>query len=881
MSRNSPSSTRPGIAAPPCKRVDPVWIYSDAGWLTICAPRNSPLARFPVHRIRKFPLLSQALWCICVVACLAFAGAAWAQAQTENPLADAQKLLDAAEDRLAAANKRLPAAETPTDFVTLGESLASVQRDGQAAAQLVEAPLADAKARLEQLGPAPAAGTRESPDIASQRRELTTRQAKLDDIRKRADLLSLDARQAASNLERVRAQKFNQLLSTRAASPVSPALWRNLVKEAPEDSAALAELAENASSRLRTAIAREGYGTLIGGIAAALFLAFPLRIFLRRLGRHLITSRGPGGRLRRSALAVWLLAVGTMSLGLAASLLVGALRAIDAIPDNLQPLAEAFVRISYVAAFLSALSGALMSRGQASWRLFTLDDTTAQRLLWHCYAAAWLAWLRYLVDPLLRIAGNSEALGQALDGLSVLLYIALILSALATLTRSLRRTEHDPAKPGEQAHDSDPKAVTSTAKAPPRNLSTRGGGVVALARLLGYFAVLLALLAALLGYLNFALFVTRQIIWVALVWGAIALLMAFIDDLCTWLVKPESRLSRALIGIGVRPSLLAQAGALASAALRVFLLVTGIAALLMPYGSNLSMFDNLFEALSTGLKLGNVRFAPTELFGAMATAAIGWAILQGVQHWLNQTYLPKTEMDVGARASVSAVVRYLGMLVVVLWTLAALGITAANLALVASALSVGIGFGLQAITQNFISGLILMAERPVRVGDWVRLGDQEGDIKRINVRATEIQIGDRSTLIVPNSELITKSVRNMTLSNPLGRAQLQFSVPLGADMAHVRELLLQLYAEHPKVLPTPAPSVFIDSINNGQANFNSFLYVGSPRDAYGVRSDLFFALLGRLAQEGIALSAPQDIRVVAAPGVTPPRDPDAEDPAAP
>ncbi|WP_312688339.1 mechanosensitive ion channel domain-containing protein, partial [Escherichia coli] len=76
-----------------------------------------------------------------------------------------------------------------------------------------------------------------------------------------------------------------------------------------------------------------------------------------------------------------------------------------------------------------------------------------------------------------------------------------------------------------------------------------------------------------------------------------------------------------------------------------------------------------------------------------------------------------------------------------------------------------IGFGLQVITQNFVSGLILLAERPVKIGDWVKLGDQEGDIRRISLRSTEIQVGDKSTLIVPNSELVTKTVRNMTMGN--------------------------------------------------------------------------------------------------------------------
>lgn len=103
-------------------------------------------------------------------------------------------------------------------------------------------------------------------------------------------------------------------------------------------------------------------------------------------------------------------------------------------------------------------------------------------------------------------------------------------------------------------------------------------------------------------------------------------------------------------------------------------------------------------------------------------------------------------------------------------------------------------------------------------------------------RATEIQVGDRSTLIVPNSELITKSVRNMTLSNPMGRVQLQFSVPLETDVAKVRDMLLALFAEHEKVLAEPAPSVFIDSLAGGHVNFNSFAYVSSPRDSYGVRS---------------------------------------------
>ncbi|HBK46963.1 MAG TPA: DUF3772 domain-containing protein, partial [Xanthomonadaceae bacterium] len=585
--------------------------------------------------------------------------------------------------------------------------------------------------------------------------------------------------------------------------------------------------------------------------------AFPLRLFLRHLGRRYAASRAPGGRLRRSGLALWFLSVGTLCLGLAALILIECLRAVGAIPASIGRLADAFVVSSFVAAFISSLSVSLLMPEQPSWRLFPLDDDIARRLRWYCHATALVAWVSGFAITLNQVARTSSALTVATEGVAALLYSGLILSALASLSLV-------PGKAG-------PVADQDAGQAEPAPVTSRRGGIIVLVRLLGHLTVLSALVAALFGYLNFALFLTSQMIWIALVASLIGLLMAFADDLATWVFKPEGRFSRALAhALGLGGNRLAQAGVLLSAALRLMLLAVGVAALLMPYGSNLSVFSGWYDAVSRGLRIGTITITPGAVIRALLVVALGMGALQVIQQWLVNTYLPKTDLEPGARNSVSTVVRYLGLLLVVLWTLAALGIGMSQLALVVSALSVGIGFGLQAITQNFVSGLILLAERPVKIGDWVRIGDQEGDIRRINVRATEIQVGDRSTLIVPNSELITKTVRNMTLSNPMGRVQLQFAVPLDNDVARVRELLLEIYAGHARTLPEPAPSVFIDSIANGQANFNSFVYVSSPRDAYGVRSDLYFALLQRLAAEGIPLQSPQDVRIHRADDSRPP-----------
>jgi small-conductance mechanosensitive channel len=184
-----------------------------------------------------------------------------------------------------------------------------------------------------------------------------------------------------------------------------------------------------------------------------------------------------------------------------------------------------------------------------------------------------------------------------------------------------------------------------------------------------------------------------------------------------------------------------------------------------------------------------------------------------------------------------------------------------SLTWIASALSVGIGFGLQAIVQNFISGLILLAERPVKVGDWVSMPGVEGDIRRINVRATEIQLSDRSTMIVPNSQFITQNLRNVTHGNALGRVKLSLPMPVDTDAAKVRQIMLEALQANESTLDTPAPVVTLDDITTSAMTFSGVAYVRSPREASGVKSALLFDILARLAKAQLPLSTPQSMIV--------------------
>ncbi|WP_161961560.1 MULTISPECIES: DUF3772 domain-containing protein [Xanthomonas] len=793
-------------------------------------------------------LLLAVLWTVCV-------GAAAAQDE-DKQLESTKTQLDSMQQVVTKADAGMDKADTE-QLVKLTDDVTGTQRKAQDLVRMLEQPLKELDERLNGLG---VQQDNELADLSKQRRSLTKERDQLKAEFDRATLLVSNAKDLADRLERERVQRFSVKLSTRVASPLSPALWGQIAQQWPDDRGRLQALSGKAVQVVQAGTAANGVGGLITGALVALFLALPLRIFLRHLGRRYAASRAPGGRLRRSGLALWFLLVGTLSLGVAAFVLAESIRGLSELPEDFDQWLTGFVAISVVAAFVGSLSASLLMKHQPSWRLFPLDDATVDRLRLHCLATAAVIWFSGMAMKTNEVAGSSGALLTATDALAALLYAGLILSALAGLSLSLR------------AHAANAGVADPDSDAPPPVVS-RGGGFIVLIRLLGHLAVIFALIAALFGYLNLALFVERQIIWITLVCSLLGLLVIFADDLMTWLFKPDGRFSRALShALSIGSGRLVQLGLLISAAARVLLVLLGIAVLLTPYGANINVVTDWAENIAHGISIGKeLVITPGDVFRALCVFLLGMGVVHVAQQWLLNTYLPKTELDDGARNSISTVARYLGWLIVVVWGLTALGLDLKRLALVLSALSVGIGFGLQAITQNFVSGLILLAERPVKIGDWVRIGDQEGDVRKISVRATEIQVGDRSTLIVPNSELITKSVRNMTLSNPMGRGQLQFSVPLETEVAKVRDMLLELFAEHAKVLAEPAPSVFIDSLAGGHVNFNSFAYVRSPRDSYGVRSELFFALLQRMETVGIALQSPQEIRFSRA-GVAVPRD---------
>jgi potassium-dependent mechanosensitive channel len=263
--------------------------------------------------------------------------------------------------------------------------------------------------------------------------------------------------------------------------------------------------------------------------------------------------------------------------------------------------------------------------------------------------------------------------------------------------------------------------------------------------------------------------------------------------------------------------------------------------------------------------IGGVRLSPAAILSALAFLVIGGLAVRAAQRWLAIKFLPRTGLEAGLQNSIQALFGYVALIVAVALSLGALGIDLQKIALIAGALSVGIGFGLQAVVSNFVSGLILLAERSIRVGDWVVVKNEEGWVRRISIRATEIETFDRASVIIPNQEFITGVVKNWTHGNSVGRIIVKVRVAFDSDIDKVRAALLAGAAKHAQVLRAPPPAVYLMGFGDIGIDFELRCLTGNIEQFHSVRNDLYMDALHEFRDAGIRIPVPiHDARV---PGV--------------
>ena len=266
----------------------------------------------------------------------------------------------------------------------------------------------------------------------------------------------------------------------------------------------------------------------------------------------------------------------------------------------------------------------------------------------------------------------------------------------------------------------------------------------------------------------------------------------------------------------------------------------------------------ILQALS-GFQVGNIRISILDIFLAVAVFFLVMAGARFLQRQLSERFLERTNLPSGIRHSLNAGFGYAGVIVAALLSISVTGIDLSNLALVASALSVGIGFGLQNVVNNFVSGLILLVERPIKVGDWVRVGNDEGIVKSIQFRATELETWQRASVIIPNAEIISTSVTNLTHRDQYGRVEVGVGVAYGSDVEKVRAILLDLAKKNEQVSDYPAPGVVFRDFGSSSLDFELRCFTPNVMSRLGVASDLRFEIERRLREDGIEIPFPQRV----------------------
>ena len=236
-----------------------------------------------------------------------------------------------------------------------------------------------------------------------------------------------------------------------------------------------------------------------------------------------------------------------------------------------------------------------------------------------------------------------------------------------------------------------------------------------------------------------------------------------------------------------------------------------------------------------------------------ATIYLSRLVKKGIYRLLRS----KTEIDEGLKFTLSRVSQYVIVLIGVLISFQVLGINLTSLAFLFGLLSVGIGFGLQNITANFISGLIIMFERPISVGDRVEVSGKEGDVIEINIRSTKIQTLDNISIVVPNSQFVENDVINFSHGDPSFRLEVSVGVSYSSDLDTVLKALNEVAEEHPRVMRKPAHAVHLVNFGDSAWDMKLFVWVPDVRERYKMRNELNQAIVRKFEKLGIEIPFPQ------------------------
>ena len=705
----------------------------------------------------------------------------------------------------------------------------------------LQASLEPLKSQLDALGPAPEDGRPEAEEIAERREALLQQISRLEVWLKEVGLALTRAASLQDQLARRQRTQFTKVLFSRGIGPLDAAAWTVFSYEAPQLFTAASAYLRDTAKAYRPA-SEHAPITIAFALLAILALVSwrGLRSVIGMLAESAAGASAYSSRIVFTTLEFALRAGPVPLLAFIFALVVQE----AAQPSEAETLL--LKRVVETIALLTAiwtLSHLAFCAEPETRRAIVMDPPGGQRVALAITAfAAVVAFDRLALD-LLEIADASLAT-LSISNAFVATLAAASLLLLSSEVRIAAIQEPEPEQPSLIDFDDDDDAQP--------DFDLTAGAVLAL-RLLLIVAAFALFGAAVAGYYSLSRFILNGAAMSGLIVGGSAL----IYNAATRLLAPSPALSAAE---GGGPAPLASRDPAPLRFLILFsLFIVAAPILSLVWGASKSDLASLIALLFGGVRVGGAVFSIGDALSALAVLVLGVWATRLVQRLLRKTILPGAGVAAGPRTAVTAGAGYLGFIFTFLLALSAAGLDLSNLAIIAGALSVGIGFGLQNVVNNFVSGLILLIERPIQAGDWIEVGGYSGYVRRINVRSTEIMTFDRASVIVPNSELISASVVNWTHKSLVGRAIVGVGVGYDSDTDQVRSILLEAALAHPMVLNRPEPFIYFKDFGASSLDFEVRCYLRDINAKLSVESELRYAILRRLREANIEIPFPQRV----------------------
>ncbi|ESY74813.1 mechanosensitive ion channel family protein [Mesorhizobium sp. M0051] len=710
--------------------------------------------------------------------------------------------------------------EDDASLVDIRLQLEGLSRAALTGALAFRSRLNDINNRIETLGPPPAAGQPQEPDIVTgERQALASEKAEINAVVASAQNLSIRISGLIDRIGSMRSELFRNLLTKRYV--LSDALSPQVFSDARDE---FDNFYKAVSSWLSFA-----FKFKFQAVLAATFVALGLALVLLVGGRRLFgrvfeadpTNEDPS-YLSRLSVAFWSTLLPTMAVGVFLASTVFFFNYYNVLRGDIGLFLNALAAVIGVVFCVNRLTNAALEPRLPNWRLIPVETGPARWLARLTTAMAVVIGVNYFLSVVNDKMGSPLSLIIARSfGATIIVGVILILMAM------LR-----PFK----AHDGSwrpwPAWLRYTSLA------------------LGLFTIV----AALLGYIGLALFVSQQVV----VTGT-ALVTAYIGFLSARAIGEEGAFTNTSVGrwlsanSSYEDTALDQLGLVVSVAINVMIVLVFLPLILLMWGFQPGDIEAWAYKLATGINIGSVTISVTGILSGIVVFIIGYFLTRWFQGWLDGSVMARGKVDTGVRNSIRLAVGYAGVALAALVGISAAGIDLSSLALVAGALSLGIGFGLQNVVSNFVSGLILLAERPFKVGDWIVAGDVSGTVKKISVRATEIETFQRQSVILPNSNLINNAVGNWTHRNKLGRIDIKVGVAYGSDVKQVHAVLLDIARSHPLVLKNPEPFVLFSNFGPAALEFDIRVFLADVMNGNIAQNDIRFAVLEKFSGEHIEI----------------------------